>query len=386
MSPGSQVTLPKLAGYFLKLGATGFGGPVALANHMHRDLVESRGWVSEAEYQDGMAIATVCPGPLAYQLGVYCGYVRFGVIGAIAAAFSFALAPFLIVTAFAALYNRFAGAWELRAVFYGVAPVIVALILKACWQLGRKTLKADAAGWMLATVSAAVTVLLRQELVLLFIGSGLLGAVWFSRGARTPTPKAPASAGALLAFGGLGAQAPAVKLFLFFFKTGLMVFGSGLVIAPFLKAYVVDQYHWLDDRQFLDAVAVGMITPGPVVITATFVGFLLDGFLGGLAATAGIFSPSVLLTIVAAPLLRRYRHDARVQGFVKGVVAAVVGALLGTTVMVAQSALGDVFTVVLALVALALVLRWNKLPEPFLVLAAALLGLVAYSFLHPAWA
>jgi chromate transporter len=190
---------------------------------------------------------------------------------------------------------------------------------------------------------------------------------------------------ALLGLGGPLAQAPALKLFLFFFKTGLLVFGSGLVIAPFLKAYVVDQYHWLTDRQFLDAVAVGMITPGPVVITATFVGYLLDGFLGGLAATAGIFAPSVLLTAVAAPLLKRYRKNPYVEGFVQGIVAAVVGALLGTTVLVARTAIGDVFTALLASAALAAVLRWNRLPEPLVVLAAALAALAAYPLLQPSW-
>ena len=164
-----------------------------------------------------------------------------------------------------------------------------------------------------------------------------------------------------------------------------MVFGSGLVIAPFLKAYVVDEYHWLTDRQFLDAVAVGMITPGPVVITATFVGYLLDGFAGATAATAGIFMPSVVLTIIAAPLLRRYRRNPYVQGFVQGVVAAVVGALLGTTVLVARTAVGDVFTVLAAVAALAVVLRWSKLPEPLIVLAAALAGLAAYPWLQPTW-
>jgi len=376
------VTLPRLGAYFLRLGATGFGGPVALANHMHRDLVEARGWVSEAEYQDGMAIATICPGPLAYQLGVYCGYVRFGIPGAFTAALAFALAPFLIVTAFAALYTRFAGAWELRALFYGVAPVIVALILKASWQLGRKTLKADWVGWGFALLSAAVTIALQRELAVLFIGAGILGSLWWSRGARTAPPGTTA---ALLAVGSPAVQAPAAKLFLFFFKTAFLVFGSGLVIAPFLKAYVVDEYHWLTDRQFLDAVAVGMITPGPVVITATFVGFLLDGLLGAGAATAGIFTPSVLLTIVVAPLLKRYRKNPYVQGFVKGVVAAVVGALLGTTVLVARAAMGDVFTAAAALVALAVVLRWAKLPEPLIVLAAAAAGLAAYPWVQPGW-
>jgi len=377
------VTLSRLAAYFLRLGATGFGGPVALANHMRRDLVEGRGWISESEYEDGMAVATVCPGPLAYQLGVYCGYVRFGARGALTVALAFALAPFLIVTAFAALYTRFSGSWELRALFYGVAPVIVALILKASWQLGRKTLKTDAVGWALAIAAAFTTAVLQKELVVLFIGAGVLGSLWWSRG--QPPLKPTGASGALLAFGGAGMQAPAAKLFLFFFKTAFLVFGSGLVIAPFLKAYVVDQYHWLDDRQFLDAVAVGMITPGPVVITATFVGFLLDGLAGAGAARAGIFAPSVLLTLIAAPLLKRYRQNPYVQGFVKGVVAAVVGALLGTTVLVARTAIGDVFTAAAALIALAVVLRWNKLPEPLVVLAAAVTGLLVFPWLQPVW-
>ena len=388
MGPPRPISLPRLAGYFLRLGALGFGGPVALANHMRRDLVDERGWIGETEYEDGMAVATICPGPLAYQLGVYCGYVRFGVRGALAVALAFALAPCVIVMVFAALYTEFAGSWTVRGIFYGVAPVIVALILKASWQLGRKTLKADPVSWLFAIAMGGVTVALQRELAVLFIGAGLLGCLWYSRkrpAAPAPQPPAPPppAGNAALALGGVGFQVPAAKLFVFFFKTGLLVFGSGLVIAPFLKAYVVDEYHWLTDRQFLDAVAVGMITPGPVVITATFVGYILDGFAGGLAATAGIFSPSVLLTIVAAPLLRRYRRNPYVQGFVQGVVAAVVGALLGTTVLVARSAIGDTFTAVAALAALLIVLKWNKLPEPWIVLASAIAGLTAYPLLRP---
>lgn len=376
-------SLAAFAKYFLRLGALGFGGPVALANHMRRDLVEIRGWISEAEYEDGLAISTVCPGPLAYQLGVYCGFVRHGLRGAAAVAFAFALAPFLIVSAFAALYVEFAGSWIIRGIFYGVAPVIVALILKACWNLGRKTLKKDAVAWLFAAIAAGITIALRQELVGLFLGAGLVGSLWFSRGKRGPQAARPKHhASALFALGGATAQAPVLKLFLFFFKTGLLVFGSGLVIAPFLKVYVVDEYHWLNDRQFLDAVAVGMITPGPVVITVTFVGYLLDGFLGGLIATVGIFSPSVLLTVIAAPLLRRYRQNPYVKGFVQGVVAAVVGVLLGTTVLVARSAVADVFTLLLSFVGLGVVLKWPKLPEPFVVIAAAATGLAMYRLLH----
>ena len=376
------VALRRLALYFLKLGATGFGGPVALAHHMRRDLVETRGWLSEQEYADGLAIATACPGPLAYQLGVYCGYVRYGVGGALTVAVAFALAPFLCVSLIAALYQRFTGNWEVQALFYGIAPVVVALILKACWQLGRKTLGLNPATWIFALMAGGITLLVRRELVTLFILAGLAGCLVFRSRVAGPSPDAPApppaSAGAGLVLAGGASAVPALKLFTFFFKTGLLVFGSGLVIAPFLKAYVVDQYHWLSDRQFLDALAVGLITPGPVVITATFVGYLLDGLRGAVAATAGIFAPAVLFTIVAAPLLRRYRSNRYVQGFVQGIVCAVIGTLVATSLLVARDALRDTLTVVLAVASLVAVLRWPRLPEPVLVLAGALAGVISH--------
>lgn len=181
----ARPTLAQLALYFLHLGLTGFGGPVALANHMRRDLVDRRGWLQESEYDEGLAIATACPGPLAYQLGVYCGYIRFGIPGALMVALSFAVAPFFIVCLISMLYVRFAGAWEVRALFYGVAPVITALILKACWNLSKKTLKTNRLAWGFAAVAAGITLVFRQELVGLFIGAGLIG-IWVLRPA---TPK-----------------------------------------------------------------------------------------------------------------------------------------------------------------------------------------------------
>jgi chromate transporter len=380
--------------YFLRLGAIGFGGPVALANAIRKDLVEQRLWLTEAEYDDGLAIAAACPGPLAYQLGVYCGYVRHGVTGGLAVAVAFGLAPFAIVVAAAWAYTRFSASWQLRGLFYGVAPVVVALILKACWNLGRKTLKKDLLAWVFFGVACAITVVVQKELTAIFIVAGVLGVFLFRSNSAPssspprplpPIPPSPSGPPAMAIFLAGIASGMSAKLFLFFFKTGLLVFGSGLVIVPFLKTYVVDQYHWLGNREFLDSVAIGMISPGPVVITATFVGYLLAGLPGALAATVGIFSPAVLFTVFATPLLLRYRANRWLSGFIRGVTVTVVGVLAGTTYLVGRTAVGDGLTVAIAVMSLAVLVFQPKLPEPLLVGAGALIGLIAYPLLEPGW-
>lgn len=376
----SEATLGDVAVYFLRLGATGFGGPVALANAIRRDLVEARGWLSEREYEAGLAIAAACPGPLAYQLGVYCGYVRFGVPGGLAVAVTFALAPFAIVLAAAMLYTHFAAAATLRAVFYGVGPVVVALIFKASWQLGKRTLRKEGLAWAIAAAAGLLTVVLERELVAVFLAAGMLGLLVYARGAP---PRATALVFALPPLATLGP--PWLQLFLFFFKSGALIFGSGLVIVPFLRTYVVDEYHWITMRAFLDAVAIGLVSPGPVVITATFVGYLVDGVRGALAATLGIFTPAVLFTLWATPVLLRHGENPRLRGFVRGVTCAVVGVLLGTAVLVARSVIGDALTTTLALVTLAALLSSRAIPEPLLVAAGGIVGLVAYPLLQPAW-
>jgi chromate transporter len=384
---------PALCGfvlYFLRLGALGFGGPVALANYMRRDLVETRAWLTSEEYENGLALAAACPGPLAYQLGVYCGYVRFGVVGGLSVAVAFGLAPFLIVTAAAALYVRFTGNWQLRALFYGIAPVVVALIVKACWNLGKRTLRNDHLAWTFAIVACAITVIVQKELALMFVAAGLIGAFAFARSAvpsiaATPTKCSTRANVFALIPGAAVFSGTTAKLFLFFFKTGLLVFGSGLVIVPFLKTQVVDQYHWLGNRQFLDSVAIGMISPGPVVITATFVGYLLNGTIGALAATIGIFSPPVLFTILATPILLRYYKYPRVAGFIRGVGVTVVGVLVGTTWLVGKEAIGDWLTAVIALGSLLAIIFWKKLPEPLVILAGGTIGLLMYRIIRPEW-
>ncbi len=392
---GPALSFRGLLLYFFTLGSLGFGGPIALANHIRRDLVDKRGWLSEEEYDDGLAIAAACPGPLVFQLAIYCGYLRFGVLGGVSVAFVFALTPFLVVVTIAHFYSRFAATWQLRGLFYGIAPVVVALILRACWHLGRKTLRRDPVAWGFFLVTLGITVILQRELTATFLVAGILGIFAFptqrpprsrepgappERPAETRPPGSLPAAAAVLPWAGINA-----KLFFFFFKAGLFMFGSGLVIIPFLRTYVVDQYHWVTNRQFLDAVAIGLISPGPVAVAATFVAYLMNGFSGAVAATVGMFSPSVLFTVAASPILLRYRENPRLQGFIQGIKVSVVGVLVGTTLLVGRTAIGDLFTVSLALATLALLALWERIPEPLVVAAGALIGLLAYSWLQPQW-
>lgn len=363
MEQAAQTTIADFALYFLRLGAVGFGGPVALANYMRRDLVDERKWITATEYEDGLALAAACPGPLAYQLAVYLAFVRHRLAGALAVAFTFALPPFIIVAVAAAIYSRLAATWQLRALFYGIAPAVVALIVKACWNLGGKTLRRDARAWALAITAFVLVVIVQRELATMFIAAGILGIILYMRPRR-------ATAASVV---------PLTTLFLFFFKTGLLVFGSGLVIVPFLKTQIVDQYHWLNDRQFLDSVAIGMISPGPVVITATFVGYLLRGISGAVIATAGIFLPPVLFVVVATPLMLRYRQHPVLHGFIRGVGSAVVGVLAATTWLIARTAIVDAATAIIAAVALSIILYTRRVPDPAVIAASAIVGLIAYA-------
>jgi chromate transporter len=350
---------------------------------MRRDLVEKYGWIDAREYDEGLAIATACPGPLAYQLAVYCGYVKHGVFGALCVAVAFAAAPFSIVLGVAALYVRFGSTWQLRAIFYGVGPVVIAIIVKSCWDLGRKTLRQEWIAYAFAGLACAITIVVQRELIALFLTAGALGIFVFYRpmeacaapaAAREPREIRLRSIAPIIAATYQSVAVP--KIFWFFFKTGLLVFGSGLVIVPFLKAYVVDQYHWLSNQAFLDAVAIGIVTPGPVVVMATFVGYLNGRLAGAIAATLGIFTPSLIFVLLGTPLLRRYRTSGRLQGLIRGITVAVVGVLLGTSFLVARSTIHDAFGLVVLVGALAILYLW-KVPESALVGGGALCGFAA---------
>ncbi|HVX76309.1 MAG TPA: chromate efflux transporter [Bradyrhizobium sp.] len=373
----------ELVRYFLRLGCLGFGGPVALVGQMERELVDGRKWLTKEQMREAIAICQSLPGPLAIQVGIYISYLRGGFWGAWAGGWSFILPNFLIVAALGALYVYLGDLQPVTGIFYGVSPAVIALILHSCYRLAKLGMD-DWLQSVIAVACLAVTVILRAEVALLFIGAGIVGILYYgSLFKRTPAALtvtapvvaqfAPGASGSILG-----------KLLLFFLKAGSLTFGSGLVIVPFLEQGLVQQFGWLDQRQFLIAVAIGMISPGPVVITATFVGYLVAGFWGSLVSTIGIFLPSFLFVLVAAPLLARYRANANVQGFVRGAYAAAIGTILGACILLGRIAIGDWLTALIGLLSLAILFRW-KVSNPMLIAATAIVGLIAYPILQPGW-
>src|SRR6266702_1186589 len=377
--------LVELLVYFLRLGLLGFGGPVALVGQMEREVVAERGWLTKEQMREAIAICQSMPGPLAIQVGIYIGYLRGGFCGAWIGGWAFIFPNFVIVAGLGALYVYFGDLKPITGIFYGVSPAVIALILHSCWRLSKLGME-DKLQWAIAAACLIVTVILQAEVALLFIGAGLVGILYYGNIFRRKPPPLVLQVAALP----LAQVAPVAsgstlgKLLLFFLKAGSLTFGSGLVIVPFLQQGVVQQYGWLDERQFLIAVAVGMISPGPVVITATFVGYLVAGFWGSLVSTAGIFFPSFILVLVVAPLLARHRENPNVQGFVRGAYAAAIGTILGACILLGRIAIGDWLTIAIGTVSLAVLFRW-KVSNPMLIAVTAVVGLIAFPLLQPEW-
>jgi chromate transporter len=373
----------ELMRYFLRLGCLGFGGPVALVGQMERELVDGKKWLAKEQMREAIAICQSLPGPLAIQVGIYVSYLRGGFWGAWAGGWCFILPNFVIVASLGALYVYLGDLPPVTAIFYGVSPAVIALILHSCYRLAKLGME-DWLQWVIAAVCLAITVILQAEVALLFIGAGIVGILYYgSLSKRTPAALT-VTAPVLAQFAPNASGSVLGKLLLFFLKAGSLTFGSGLVIVPFLQQGVVQQFGWLDQRQFLIAVAIGMISPGPVVITATFVGYLVAGFWGSLVSTIGIFLPSFLLVLIAAPLLARHRGNPNVQGFVKGAYAAAIGTILGACILLGRIAIGDWLTALIGIVSLAVLFRW-KVSNPLLIAATGVIGLVAYPILQPNW-
>ncbi len=388
-SEWGSYTLWQLARYFLRLGTLGFGGPVALVGYMQRDLVESRGWIAEADYKEGLALAQLSPGPLAAQLAMYLGYVRYRILGATLVGLAFIWPSFVMVVTLGWAYTLYGGLTWMQAIFYGVGASVIGIIAHSAYKLTTKTLGRDWLLWSIALVTALVTILTESEQILLFLAGGVL--IWL---VKAP-PRRWSKKMDVLSVNGM----PLVSLlaflstlpaswgllwtiFLFFAEAGAFVFGSGLAIVPFLYGGVVQGHHWLTDHQFVDAVAVAMITPGPVVITVGFIGYLVAGLLGACVAALATFLPCYAFVVIAAPAFRKYGKRPAIAAFVQGVTAAAVGAITGAVVVLGRRTITDIPTALLAVVTLVVLWRWKKLPEPLIVLSAAIIGFVVYGLIH----
>ena len=391
-----RVPIRELVRYYLRLGLLGFGGPVALVGQMERELVGEKKWVTKEEMREGIAVCQSLPGPLAIQVGIWISYIRGGFWGAWAGGWAFILPNFIIVATLGALYVHFGGLPWVTAIFYGVSPAVIALILHSCYRLTKLGMK-DWLEWTLAAAAFAITVAVRAEVALVFIACGVVGLLYY--GSLFRARKTTSTTTSLMLGVPLVAASPDTlgailgKLLTFFLKAGSLTFGSCLVIVPFLEKGLVQQTGWLSEREFLVAVAMGMISPGPVVITATFVGYLVaarlggslvDGFWGSLVSTLGIFLPSFLLVLIVAPILVRYRTNPNVQGFIRGAYAAAIGTILGACVLLGRIAIGDWLTALIALASLVVLFRW-KVSNPLLVAATAMIGLIAFPLLQPTW-
>jgi len=375
MPPGlAPVSLGRLAGYFLRLGTLGFGGPIALAGHMQQDLVEKNRWIAKEEYVEGLALAQLAPGPLAAQLAIYLGYVRNGLLGATAVGTAFILPSFLMVLAVSAMYVRFGGLRWMQAIFYGIGAAVIAIIARSAFKLTKLTLGKDKLLWGIFAVLGVSTAWTSREIVWLFLIAGVVAMI-VKAPPNLKTINHTAIIGGYWWLPALSLHDGLFPIFLYFAKAGMFVFGSGLAVVPFLYGGVVHDHHWLSEQQFLDAVAVAMITPGPVVITVAFIGYLIAGFAGASAAALGMFIPVYLVVVVLAPSYKRWAKNPQVNAFVQGVTAAATGAIAGAVVVLARRSIYDVATAGIALVTFAVLRRW-KLPEPLLIGCAAIAGLV----------
>jgi chromate transporter len=371
------VPLSRLVAYFLRLGTVGFGGPIALVGYMQRDLVEDRRWVSNEDYLEGLAFSQLSPGPLAAQLANYLGWVHSGALGATLAGIAFVLPSLLMVLALAAMYVHFGQLAWIQGMFYGIGAAVSAIIVRSAWRLIQKTLGKDYLLWTVFAILAITTVWTESEMLSLFVLSGLV-AMLIKAPPRVHGTRSQSLALAPMGF--MGFYAPSgtktvMTVFFFFLKAGAFVFGSGLAIVPFLYGGVVNGFHWLTERQFLDAVAIAMITPGPVVITSGFIGYLVAGPLGAFAATLAVFLPPYLLVVFVAPYYRRFAKNRQVKAFVQGVTAAAVGAIAGAAIILSRRAVMDLPTVLIAVVSLILLLRFKKIPEPLIILGAGVVGM-----------
>ncbi|MEM6251444.1 MAG: chromate efflux transporter [Cyanobacteria bacterium P01_D01_bin.156] len=382
------IRLQNLAVLFFKLGAIGFGGPQAHIAMINNEAVEQRGWLDEDDFSDGLAVCEMLPGPASTQMGIYTGYVYGGWLGALVSGLAFVTPAFFIVVGLSWVYFQFQQLPQLKALFFGLSPVMIAIILGFCYKLGRKSIQ-NWLGIAIAALAFLASAFSSLSTPILFLLAGLVGMGLYGPKGLQLNSFMPLSLLAIVPTNFWGTeriQEYGWPLFTFFLKVGTFIFGGGLVIIPLLEFEVVERLEWLSTADFINGVAIGQLSPGPVVLTAAFVGYKMAGFWGALISAVGIFTPSFLFIMLAAPLLVRLRQNPWVQAFLKGIKPAVVGAIMAAAVPLGKTAFGQpnvalsALAVLIAISSLVAIIRL-KVTAWKLILAGALVGLVSYSLL-----
>ncbi len=381
-------SLRQLVLYFLKLGYSGFGGPVALVGYIHRDLVEKRKWISEDEYKEGLALAQLSPGPLAAQLGIYLGFVHYGIPGATLCGLAFVIPSFIMVVLIGIAYQLYGGLPWMQAVFYGVGSAVIGIIALSSYKLTTKSvskfsfpeMKQKWLLWLIFLSGLILTLITQSEEMLLFLAAGFLYMI-----IKAPPQwiKKSTTANSVLLTGISFWQfewKTLEQIAWFFAKAGAFVFGSGLAIVPFLHGGVVNEYHWLNEKQFVDAVAVAMITPGPVVITVGFIGYLVAGFPGACVASLATFLPCYLLTVIPAPYFKKIAKNTSIKAFVDGITSAIIGALAASVIIIATRTITDITTAIITITSMFALIYIKKIQEPYIILAAAIAGFILKTY------
>ena len=367
---------------FLRLGTTAFGGPAAHIAMMEDEVVRRRRWLTHDEFLDLLGASNLIPGPNSTELAIHIGHRQAGWPGLLVAGLSFILPAVLIVAAFAWAYVRYGSLPEVTGVLYGVKPVIIAIVLQALWSLSRSAIKTRFLA--LVTLAAVVLTFLRIHELLVLFGAGVIVGLtpMLSRQLRSgrnlllPISASPiamflqASAATTTAFG-------LWPLFLFFVKVGAVLYGSGYVLLAFIRADLVERWHWLTEAQLLDAIAVGQVTPGPVFTTATFIGYVLSGPQGALVATVGIFLPAFFFVGISGPLVPRIRQSPTAGAFLDGVNAAALALMLVVTYELGRAAIVDLKTIILAVISAVILFRF-RLNSAWLIFGGAVIGLLLY--------
>ncbi|HLY98914.1 MAG TPA: chromate efflux transporter [Candidatus Angelobacter sp.] len=385
-----SVSLRELAAFFLRLGATAFGGPAAHVAMMEQELVGRRGWLSREKFLDLLGASNLIPGPSTSELAIHIGYLCNGWAGLLIAGVCFILPAALMVAGLAWAYVHFGRLPAISWVLYGVKPVVIAVVVQALWNLGRTAIKTPL---LFAVALGAVAMAFYGVHPLLLLGVAGVMTVILKEGIRgresvpsscmAPFAYSPQTVARVITAGSATVPAPFTlgPLFLVFLKAGAVVFGGGYVLLAFLRADLVVHRAWLTDSQLVDAIAIGQVTPGPVFTTATFIGYILGGFRGAVAATIGIFLPAFLLVAASGPLVPRIRKSKIASTFLDGVNAASLALMAAVTWQLGRASITDIPTAILAAGSLIVLLRF-RINSLWLLVAGAALGVMSHGLLH----